>query len=653
MSRFDLEGFFWDDTEIVDGVKVERTRQLAHIPDSIWRPPEFPNLAGAKVIGLDTETYDPGLRTCGPGWARGNGHVVGISLSTADGSSWYFPIRHTVQSEYNMDPENVLRFLRDALKTDCPKVGANLQYDVGWLKEEGVIVKGPLYDIQFAEALIDDVAESYSLDSIANKYLGESKITNDLYNWSKRSYGGKKDQRGNIYRCPPTLVGPYAEADASLPIQILRHQWKELNRLGLLDLFKMECKLINILVNMRQKGICVDLDKAEYSRVLIKDKIDKLRETLKDHAGFNISVNSNKDIAKMFDADNQEYPLTNNGNPSFVKDWLNQNEYIGAKLIGKIRKYQKAEGTFIQGAIIDKAINSRVYPSFHPLRGEWGGAVSGRFSSSKPNAQQIPSRDNELAPLIRGIFVPEQGMEWIKFDYSQIEYRFFAHFSRDKKLIHEYQDPEADFHSLVGSMLNYEGDRVTLKGINFGLLYGMGKQKLISILEGAGTEMAGEEFLEMYHNRFPAARKLIRRCSNKASKDGEIRTILSRRNTFNLYEPVMGWARPLPFHQATRLYGGHIQRSSTHKALNRMLQGSSADLMKKAMVLIHEEGIFDRVGYPYVTVHDELDFGYHPDNNKEYKLIKQIMEEAIKIKVPVIVNTEKGSDWGHVKEFKL
>ena len=643
MVRSDSVGLFWEDSK---GSGI-----LPPYPTD-WKPAkEFPNLSGVKVLGLDTETYDPDLLTRGPGWGIGIGHIIGVSLATEDGHSWYFPMRHTVQKDINLDPDNVLKFVKDALSTDCPKIGANLMYDVGWLNHEGVTVNGPLYDIQFAEALIDDVAKSYSLETIANKYLGEGKTSNDLYEWLRKAYGGKATgaQRANMYRSPPSLAGPYAESDADLPIQILRKQWILLNKFGLVDLFKMECDLIPVLINMRMRGMNIDTYKAEKAKIHVSKKIVEIHRKLKDLAGFDMSVNSGRDIARLFDIHKQEYPITKAGNPSFVKDWLKANEFEGAQLIYDARRYEKTINTFIDGSILDKHMDNVIRPSLHPLRGEDGGAVSGRFSSSKPNGQQYPSRDDELAPLIRGIFIPDPGCSWLKIDYSQIEYRFFAHFSNAKWLIEAYNDPDTDFHDIIRGMLSFTGHRTPVKSVNFGLLYGMGKDKLLRTLSAMGLEMDPEAFLNLYHDKFPEARQMLRSCSNTAQNTGEIRTILNRRNTFSMFEPMFEWKKPLPYRQAIREYGIQIKRSSTHKALNRKLQGSAADLMKKAMVDIHKAGLFDKVGYPHITVHDELDFSYHPDHEKEFAEIKYLMENAIPLKVPVSAGFEFGPDWGHVK----
>lgn len=647
MARYDYNGLWWSDRNKI-GI-------LPSFDDS-WKPvTEFPNLHNVKVLGLDTETYDPNLDDNGPGWAYGDGNIVGVSLATED-KAWYFPISHTVQPELNLNADSVFRYLNDVLSSNCPKVGANLQYDVGWLRQHNVTVNGPLYDVQFAEALLDDVAVSYSLDTLAKTYLGKTKVTSELYTWADKAYGKEKDQRKNIYRCPPSLVGPYAEADASLPLIILKQQWGLLSADGLLDLFKLECRLIRVLIGMRYRGMQIDEQRAIQAQQYVTNKIEQLRVQLKDHAGFHVAVNSNADLAKMFTKHKQAFPRTEAGNPSFVKDWLQSNPYVGAQLVYNIRRYEKALSSFIEGAILDKIHSTHdtcIRPSLHPLRGEFGGAVSGRFSCSKPNGQQIPSRDDELASIIRGIFVPEPDLQWGKFDYSQIEYRLFAHHSGDETLIEAYEDPDADFHETVNKMLGGMLARTPVKNFNFGMLYGLGKDKLFRMLRSHDLPIDPEDFYNLYHEKFPAARQIIRQCSHEANTRGEIRTILRRRNTFNLWEPKDMSGPPLQYNAARAKYGREIQRAGTYKALNRKLQGGAADIMKKAMVDLYESGVLDVIGYPYITVHDELDFGYSEDYRKEFLLVKEILETTVPLKVPLKADFEVGPDWGHLEEYKL
>jgi DNA polymerase I-like protein with 3'-5' exonuclease and polymerase domains len=253
--------------------------------DYDWKPPrDLPNLFGERVIGIDTETKDPYLKQNGPGWGYGDGNIVGVSLST-EYESWYLPVAHEVGTHQNLDKDNVYRYLNDLLKDDkCVKVGANLQYDVGWLNQEGIKVRGDLYDVQFAEAVLDDVALSYSLDTIAHKYLRTGKNKSELQDWIDNGEDPPVDFRAAIYRAPPCLVYDYACSDASLPISILKLQWKKLHKNGLLDVFKLESKLIQILIAMRMRGMHVDLDRAHSARDALLHKINALKKQLNEHA---------------------------------------------------------------------------------------------------------------------------------------------------------------------------------------------------------------------------------------------------------------------------------------------------------------------------------------------------------------------------------
>lgn len=459
----------------------------------------LPNPATVTVVGIDTETYDPDLIEGGPGWGRNWGHVVGISIAIELNKVYYFPLRHTVEPEDNVEAEPVIAYLKDLLSRPIPKVGANLIYDVGWLNTLGIEVAGPLYDIQFAEALINPDSRDLSLEAIAKYYLGTGKDSNELYEWCAKKYGGKPDskQRANIYRAPPRLVGAYAESDAILPLQILEKQEERLEELGLVDLFKLECRLIPLLIKMRQRGMPVDILKAHEAREDMICSEDIMQGMMDVQAGFKINVMSGPQLAKYFDKVGLDYPKTAKGNPSFTGPWLNGQHTKEAKLINDLRKIRKARGSFIENAIIEKAINSKIYPSLHPLRSEDGGTITGRFSSSKPNSQQFPARDEELAPIIRGIFIPEDGYtHWCKMDFSQIEYRMFAHFSGDDQIIQEYQDPVTDYHDLVGKLLGGKVPRKLVKNYNFASIYGAGIQKLAEMMSGMMSEEEAHALLK-------------------------------------------------------------------------------------------------------------------------------------------------------------
>lgn len=656
--RPDSCGMFWEDVQTDARQKV--VRAMPPIPDTGWRPPTtLPDLSSAPALSIDCETYDPDLLTHGPGWARGVGHLVGVSIGVPGSHRWYFPIRHEVETGDNLEAGQVLAWLKVTLGNERqPKVGANLLYDVGWLRQEGVQVLGELVDVQYAEALLDEQAE-VSLEVLAKKYLGEGKESSLLYRWCSDYYGGptSSKQRGNIYRAPPRLVGPYAESDADLPLRIATVLYPLLQKEGLLELFRMECDLIPLLVEMRFAGVTVNVAGAEQLReaLLQREKDEQLK--LNALAGRQVDINAAASLAKAFDIAGIPYNFTEKGTPSFTKSFLTSINHPIAESIREIRKLSKLRGTFVESYILESHINGKVYGQFHPLRGDEGGTRSGRFSSSTPNLQNLPSRDDELAPLVRGLFIPDAGhLQWRKYDYSQIEYRFLAHFavgpmSDDIRTIFN-QDANTDYHEMTRTLVHQQTgqllDRKPIKNINFGLIYGMGVERLAS---GLGLSKAkGKELFAAYHKGAPFAKATMEKYVEEATVSGTITTILGRKSRFDLWEPAV-WsseAVALPYDKAIRSYG-QIRRAYTHKALNRLLQGSAADLMKKAMWKCWRDGIFDATGVPRLTVHDELDFSDRGDRPEAFSEMQHILETAIPLRIPVKADGEAGPNWGHVQ----
>lgn len=663
MEQTDL---FWDQPEFsLDNARGGPIRSMPPIPDLGWKTPkEFPNLSSASVISIDIETYDPELIDYGPGWGRGKGHIVGVAIAVPE-ARWYFPMRHEVRTEDNLDPEKVLKWLKDTLGNEKQyKIGANILYDYGFLKQEGVEIKGQLIDVQYAEALLDDRAK-VGLDTLGQKYLGIGKDGSILYNWCADYYGGKPNdkQRANIYRAPPSLVGPYAEMDVELPLKLAPILYKKLAAENLTDLFHTECKLIPLLAAMRFRGVKVDVEKAEQLRpqLLARAKIEQ--DKLNNLVGFPVNVMSGAEIAKAFDKMGLEYSRTEAGNPSFTKNYLESLNNPVANLIKEIRRLDKIRSTFIESYILDSHVNGRIHGQFHPLRHDEGGTMSGRFASSQPNLQNISARDEELAPLIRGLFVPDNGL-WRKFDYSQIEYRFLVHYAvgqGSEEARRMYCDnPKMDYHDYTMDMvIPYAGwdvstpekrkhKRRPLKNINFGLVYGMGEAKLAGDLGMSLQE--GKKLFQFYHKALPFVKATMQDAVNVVNRNGFIDTILGRRARFDLWEPE-GYGHespPLPYTQAVVEYGG-IKRAYTHKAINNRLQGSSADLIKTAMLKAWESGLFDYLGVPYLTVHDELDMDDDGTKDDGFAELQHIMETAIPLSIPIRVECEIGPDWGHTK----
>jgi DNA polymerase-1 len=421
-----------------------------------------------------------------------------------------------------------------------------------------------------------------------------------------------------------------------------------------------------MLLAMRLRGVRVDANKAERIRTSLKKKINEFQKLLNTSAGFQVNVNSGEDLGKLFDKLHIPYPRTPKTNkPSFVKGWLENLDLPNPEIeiILKIRKFSTIVSTFLEGYILGMNINGRIYGSFHPLRGDDGGTVSGRFSSSLPNLQNIPMRDRTLIevdgkqiPLgkaIRSLFIPEDDCVWTKDDYSQVEYRLITHYGEGEEAEaarSEYNNnPDTDFHALVAKMCGIERDHA--KNINFGLSYNMGEQKLANDL-GIPLESA-QKLFKKYHEQAPFVKRLQDATSRVANTRGFIKTVLGRRARFDLWEST-DWDTaktygPLPREQAKGKFG-NIRRAYTYKAMNRLIQGSAADVLKKSMSDIWKSGVCDVLGAPHLTVHDELDWSipHGPEAKEAHDEVLHIMETSVKFKIPLSCDTESGPTWGEV-----
>lgn len=667
--RGDAIGLFWEDIPSTKRGE-QRVRVMPSIPDTGWvKPSEFPDLSRCRAICVDTETYDPCLMTEGPGWARGKGHIVGISIAVPEGGKWYFPIRHEVEKEDNLEPDKVFAWLRETLgNPKQPKIGANLTYDVGWLRHEGVMVKGMLYDVQFAEALLQEDSR-ISLEVLGNMYLGEGKTSDILYEWCSQFYGGKANgsQRANIYRTPPRLAGPYAESDVDLPLRIISKQWPLLHNENLFELFEMECKLIYLMIEMRFAGVSVDIEKAERLTETLAVKVKETNARIRDMVGFEVNVNAQDSLTKAFTKLSLPTVRATNGKSSFRKDWLEAHDHPLAQLIVEERKLAKLKGTFIESYILNSHVNGKVFGNFHQLNGEEGGTRSGRFSSSYPNLQNIPSRDEELAPLIRSMFIPDPGHKyWRKYDYGQIEYRFMVHYAvgngADEIRAKFKEQPDLDYHEfaldLVSPVAGWDVStdklrkiwRKPVKTVNFGLIYSMGA-KVLAMRLGITVKEA-KDLMEVYFKAVQFAKPTMDAAMKEAQDTGIIKTLLGRKSRFNLWEPdsFTDYGKALPLEEAT-LYYRKIRRAYTHKALNRKLQGSSADYIKLAMLKCWEDGIYDDIGVPRLTVHDELDHSDEGGKDAGFREMQHIMQNAYPLRVPMIADCDIGMDWGNAVAF--
>ena len=655
-----MKGLFWDSSEKKKSKRISVKDRPRPKIKSKWRaktPSDWPNYKHAKTIAIDVETYDPNLLTHGPGYARHDGHLVGISAAVSKTEFIYLPMRHEVKTKQNCDPDKVLLWAKDNLtKPDIKIIGANLQYDVGWLREEGVLVQGYLTDIQIVEKLINENLFSYSLDSLSKRYLQIGKVSDKLYQWLADYYGGKinSSQRKNIYKSPPSLCGPYAEADAWQPFEIFKKQKKIINKQKLKKVLDLECRFTKVLLDMRFLGVRIDVPYAEEMRerlILMEEEIQQqLDKVAKKHIRFNAAASIeggfiNLGLPYGRTEPSERFP---DGQPSFTKLFLQNCDHEIAKKILKIREINKIRSTFVENALLNKHINGRVYGSFKQL-----GTRSGRLSAELPNLQQAPSR-TILGKELRRCFIPDN-KHWYRADVSQIQYRGLAHHAVGKganELRKKYKnDPKTDFHaatqSLVYEITNIQLGRKPTKNINFGLMFGMMRAKLIKTL--GLSRKKGNALFNAYHKGVPFVQSTFNACTELIQHQGYISTKLGRRSRFDQWCEPFGKEYAGTYNQALNKFGkdAKIERAFAYKALVMLVQGEEADFIKGAMVKCYEDGIFDALGnVPNLVVHDEIDGGCDIEKDCETLLyMKEVMENSASYRVPILINIEIGDNW--------
>jgi DNA polymerase I-like protein with 3'-5' exonuclease and polymerase domains len=661
------------------------------VPESSWRPPnlsDLPSWKGAKRIGIDTETHDPKLRLLGPGPRRGD-YIAGYSFAIEDGPKFYVPLRH-LGGDNVTDPAQGMQYLKSQAKDfDGEIVGTNLGYDLDFLWNEGV--KFPnikrYRDVQIAESLINELQSSYSLDAIAKKYLGVGK-EESLLREAAAAYG--IDAKRDIAMSPARFVGPYGEADAEYPLKILRRQERIIDDENLWEVFNLECELLPVLVKMRQRGIKIDLDRLDQIEQWSEEEEQKALDIVRHETGVLIPLGMvwrADQLAPALRAVGIEVPLTpKTRKPSIDKDLLQSINHPVAKALDRARKVNKVRSTFVN-SIREHMVDGRIHCTFNQLRGsrddndeETKGAAYGRLSSDHPNMQQQPARDPEIGPMWRSIYLPDDGGEFLKADYSQQEPRMAVHYAvlthlgiarvksqsgwrevdADKsarEIADRYiADPGTDNHQMMADIIAgrkaTKQERDNAKHIFLGLSYGMGGAKMCHKLglptivavrdpisrtvhdknslegqklfedgafsfEAAGPE--GQAIIDKFDLNVPFVRVLGRKCQKAADRNGYIRTISGRKCRFPKRDDgKYDW---------------------TQKAFNRLIQGSSADQTKMAIVAL------DRAGLPVqLQVHDEIDTTI--ENRKQAEDIVKIMLECCPLKVPSKVDMEIGPNWG-------
>lgn len=640
---------------------------------SNWTPPDLnalPSWEGAKRVAIDCETRDPDLKKLGPGAGRRpNSYITGISFAIEDGPGGYLPIRH--EGGDNLPVEAVLRYFRDQAKVFTGDiVGANLPYDLDFLAGDGIEFSRARFfrDIQIADPLICELHDSYSMQAIAQRWGFDGK-NEAMLRAAASDY--KIDPKKDMWKLPARFVGAYAEEDTRLPLNILRRQEREIDDQDLWRVYDLESRLLPVLTKLRRRGVRIDTDRLEQIERWAYAKEAEALARVRAATGVKIAVGDvwkPEALAPALEYIGIRLNKTSTGKPSIDKELLGSIDHPVADALERARKVNKLRTTFA-GSVRDHMVNGRIHCTFNQLRKQkddeegTAGAAYGRLSCQNPNLQQQPARD-DFAPMWRAIYLPEEGELWASNDYSQQEPRMAVHYAclaRDLIGQHAWQsaiaardayrnDPNTDNHQMMADMAGIK--RKDAKEIYLGLSYGMGGAKMCRKLglptmravrgprfqlfdvnspegkrlveegarrfEAAGPE--GQRLLDTFDSKVPFVKKLAKACEARAKAVGYITTLSGRRCRFPKdRDGNFDW---------------------THKGLNRLIQGSSADQTKAAMVALDAAG-FDMI----IQVHDEIAFSIR--DPKEGEAAAEIMRTCVPLELPSKVDVEVGPTWGH------
>ena len=654
------------------------------------KTPEDLDLDGITTVAVDLETYDPNLKTKGLGAIRGDGFVCGVAIATGK-DTVYFPLSH---SDTNLSLDKKLKLwevLDEKLfqNEKITKVFHNAMYDVCWIRAvTGKKMKGRIVDTMVAASVIDENRFKYSLDSLSKDFLKERKGGYDLQEktlaWSN---GNIKDPMSNMHKLPASLVKDYAKQDVDLTLKLWKLFDQKLDEVLYTkpednakktsrSIFELETKLFPCLVDMKFKGVKIDVEKAKaFGKRLEKTK-NSIINYIARKTNIRIEMWAASSIKALLDHQNiDDYKKTpKSGMPQLPGDYLKKHKNKYLRLIAKARECDKAKNTFVEG-LLGFVHNGRIHADINQIRGEHGGTVTGRFSMSNPNLQQIPSK-GYIGKKMRELFIPETGSDWYSFDYSQQEPRIVVHYAiklgmaGTADLQKEFDKEDADFHQIVADMAKIP--RKQAKTINLGLFYGMGKIKLQKELN-LDSQKARTLF-NTYHAKVPFVRQLSQDLSEFASDEGLLFTLGDRFCRFDKWESRdKEWNPETNRFTEVKLYpteeeaidGYKLEqmtkykkltdpeceyfkkfytRAFTYKALNRLVQGSAADMTKKAMVDLYGKGIV-----PHIQIHDELCVSIPTKDQETRTMVQETMEQAIKLEINNKVDCEHGPNWGSIK----
>ena len=582
-----------------------------------------------------------GLRVVGDDPAAMHARLVGIALSAREGHARYVPLGHRSLDEYSNLPERaVLDVLRPLLEDPAMLVaGHDLKADMIVLSRHGVRLGGRLFDTMLASYLLDSTRAPHALETIALERMGVKASTDEL------TYGkGAKATPASDLPAAATLA--FAGERAELPLRLVASLQDELSRLGLRDVNDaMELPLVSILAEIEQIGVRVDTAALASLSTRLERDLEALSRRIFEMGGGEFNINSPKQLGEVLFERLQLTPTKKTGKTRVASTAVDVLEELALthelpRLILDWRSMQKLKGTYIDALpLLVHADTGRVHTSFNQAV-----AATGRLSSSDPNLQNIPVR-TELGREIRQAFVADPGCVLISADYSQIELRVLAHLSQDDALIEAFRRGE-DIHDRTADTIfgsestkDRKQRRTVAKMINYALLYG---KTAFTLAKDIGvSQQDAQTFINAYFAGFPGVRGFLDRTLADARESGEVRTLFGRR-------------RPVP---ELRSQNGQVRIAAERVAVNMPIQGTAADIMKRAMIDVHRAlaarpaGAADgRHPRMILTVHDELVFEVRREDADEIaRTVKSLMEGAAELAVPLTVDVGMGDNWNAAK----
>ncbi len=559
--------------------------------------------------------------------------IVGIAFSWAPDQGVYVATAGPPGSDY-CPRRKAIQLLRPLLEAEEPrKMGQNLKYDISVLKNYGVSVRGVCCDSMVASYLLHPAGRSHGLDALARRYLNYEpvKVTELI---------GTGDAQTTMDRVPLAKVTPYACEDADVALQLCDLLTERLREEGLTELFsELELPLVPVLAEMEWEGIKVDAARLRELSEEFASKLEALERNIHREAGETFNVNSPKQLSTVL-FDKLELPPPRGAKRttgySTAADVLNglKQEHPIADYVLRYRELQKLKSTYAD------ALLEMVHPGTGRVHASFNQTVTatGRLSSSEPNLQNIPVR-TPLGRRIRSAFVPaEEDMSLLSADYSQVELRIMAHCSEDPTLRRAFREGR-DIHRFVAAQVNnVEEEEVSdemrqqAKAVNFGIIYGLSPYGLSKQI-GIEVEQA-EAFIAGYFERYPRVKEFIGRTVDRARRDGHVETLSGRKRRI---EGIRG--------------SGATRSAAERIAVNTVIQGSAADLIKRAMIRIHRSlpGVDDRARM-LLQIHDELVFEV-PDQSLDRvrRFVTEQMKGALDLAVPLKVDTAVGKNWAEAK----